>query len=208
MMLSKAGNFILSVDRIKAFSDGVASIVITLLVWEIKSPDISSNATNAELWHALTLLGPNFIAYLISFALIGRYWFFHVVLFRKIKVVDGRLIMMNTLYLLALSFLPFPAMLLGEFDNSLALGIFNTFVIAPGLMLAIMGEYIMAPFKSPKASDRAAHLGLRHNAFILIPFVAILSTVVSYYVLWPGMLVWILLPILNLIRNALIKKST
>ena len=54
--------------RLEAFSDGVIAIVITLLVLEIRIPQLPQHTSNHEVLKVLTQLVPSCAAYLISFA--------------------------------------------------------------------------------------------------------------------------------------------
>lgn len=71
----------LSKGRIEAFSDGVFAIVITLLIFNIKVPDIPRGAPAAELRHALFELWPKFLSYVISVVIVGIFWVAHHVEF-------------------------------------------------------------------------------------------------------------------------------
>jgi uncharacterized membrane protein len=64
-------------ERIILFSDAVFAIAITLLVIEIKIPEIHENVSNAALLHSLKHLIPKFVGFLVSFMLIGLYWTIH-----------------------------------------------------------------------------------------------------------------------------------
>lgn len=104
----------LSFERIVFFSDAVFAIVITLLVLEIKVPHLketSETALRSELLHLL----PKFIGFLASFLIIGLMWFEHHRIFRYIKNFDGGLIWRNLLFLLSISFIPFPTALSSEY---------------------------------------------------------------------------------------------
>ncbi|HEY2958069.1 MAG TPA: TMEM175 family protein [Actinomycetota bacterium] len=58
-------------NRLEAFSDGVFAIAITLLVIEIRPPQLGPGET---LWHALLAQWPSYVGYLVSFATIGVIW--------------------------------------------------------------------------------------------------------------------------------------
>lgn len=89
-------------NRIEAFSDGVFSIAITLLVLEIHPPD-----DTRHLAHDLGRLWPSYIAYVISFLLIGLIWANHHTMFDRIRSGDRVLLFLNTLLLMDVAFLPF-----------------------------------------------------------------------------------------------------
>jgi uncharacterized membrane protein len=60
--------------RTEAFSDGIFAIAITLLILDLRAPEA---ATSAELWHKLGQLWPGYVAYLMSFTIIGIMWLNH-----------------------------------------------------------------------------------------------------------------------------------
>jgi len=91
--------------RTEAFSDGIFAIAITLLILDLRAPEA---ATSAELWHKLGQLWPGYVAYLLSFVIIGIMWLNHHLIFRHIQRVDYRLTMYNVLLMLTIAFLPFP----------------------------------------------------------------------------------------------------
>lgn len=96
--------------RLESFSDGVFAIVITLLVLELKLPAVSYDALGASLLQLL----PSISAYVLSFLLIGMYWVFHHHAYTLIDGVDGVLLWLNIVFLLLISFMPFPTMMLGR----------------------------------------------------------------------------------------------
>ncbi|MEQ1913293.1 MAG: TMEM175 family protein, partial [Vicinamibacterales bacterium] len=98
-------------NRVEAFTDGVFAIVITLLILDLKLPDVSA----AELPSALRNLLPSIGAYVLSFGLIGMYWVFHHHSMTLVHEVDGVLLWLNILFLLFISFLPFPTMMMGRY---------------------------------------------------------------------------------------------
>ena len=97
--------------RLEAFTDGVFAIVITLLILELKLPDVSA----AGLRQALASLLPSIGAYVLSFALIGMYWVFHHYSLTLVHEVDGVLLWLNIVFLLFISFLPFPTTMMGRY---------------------------------------------------------------------------------------------
>jgi Endosomal/lysosomal potassium channel TMEM175 len=89
--------------RLVAFSDAVFAIAITLLVLEIKLP-----ADYTHLLHELLALWPSYLAYALTFLLIGQVWANHHVMFDQIRVADRVILLLNTLLLLMIvAFLPF-----------------------------------------------------------------------------------------------------
>jgi uncharacterized membrane protein len=97
--------------RLEAFSDGVFAIVITLLILDIRFPEVDYSQFSAT----LVAVSPRILAYVMSFIIIGLYWFFHHNAMLVVKKTDRGILWLNILYLLAVSFIPFPTSLLGRY---------------------------------------------------------------------------------------------
>ncbi len=97
----------MSKGRLEAFSDGVLAIIITIMVLELKVPD-------GVTLDALIRLGPVFLSYLLSFALLGTYWNNHHHLLQASKVTDGRVLWANLHLLFWLSLFPFGTAWMGQ----------------------------------------------------------------------------------------------
>jgi uncharacterized membrane protein len=99
--------------RLVAFSDAVFAISITLLVLEIRPP-----VDYAALLHGLLALWPSYLAYAVTFLFIGQVWANHHVMFDHIRAADRVVLLLNTLLLMAVAFLPFAtSVLAGAFRN-------------------------------------------------------------------------------------------
>ena len=84
-------------SRIVAFSDGVFAIAITLLVLGLDISCVPSPRPDRP--DAIRDQWDNFLAFAISFAVIGRFWIVHHRFFGEVKAFDGRLLSLNLLYL-------------------------------------------------------------------------------------------------------------
>jgi uncharacterized membrane protein len=96
-------------NRLVAFSDGVFAITITLLVLEITPPTDARN-----LLHGLVALWPSYLAYALTFLFIGQVWANHHVMFDHIRAADRLVLLLNTLLLMVVAFLPFATSVLAE----------------------------------------------------------------------------------------------
>jgi uncharacterized membrane protein len=99
--------------RLVAFSDGVFAITITLLVLEIKPP-----TDDANLLHGLAVLWPSYLAYALTFLFIGQVWVNHHVMFDHIRSADRLILLLNTLVLMVVAFLPFATSVLAGATRS------------------------------------------------------------------------------------------
>ena len=103
--LSVAGN--LEYDRVLFFSDAVFAIAITLLVVDIRVPDIVTDTAQE-----LSADKGRIVSFAISFLVIGLFWMGHHRLFRYVTALDRGLIFLNLLFLGTIAFLPYPTALL------------------------------------------------------------------------------------------------
>lgn len=103
--------------RIEALADGVFAIAMTLLVLDLKVPNIS-HANPDQLLPALLAQWPKYISYAISFFMLGIYWIGHHNQFHVIRRSDRGFLWINILYLMTISLLPFSTALLGEYPGT------------------------------------------------------------------------------------------
>ena len=132
--------------RLEAFSDGVIAIAITLLVLEIRVPHLADFPTGTTLAGVLWALWPSYVGYVTSFVVIGIMWANHHRLFRYIARVDHVLILLNTLLLLCIAFIPFPTALLAEYledahEGRTAALVYSGTLVATGLVYNLLWRY-------------------------------------------------------------------
>ena len=159
----------MSKNRVEALSDGVFAIVITLLILDIRVPDVEYN----QLLSSLIAVLPRILAYVISFGVIGVYWLAHHQSLQLIGRLNGFLIWLNFLYLLAVSFMPFPTALLGRYPmQPIPIVIYGLNLIvanATGLALTL---YLRAhPELGSGLAHRASHKSLFLYGFVNVSYV-------------------------------------
>ena len=94
-------------SRLEAFSDGVFAVAITLLALNLTVAGPGHGPKYPSLTDQLQAHWPAFLAYLISFFMIGIIWVNHHVLVRSIVVVDRMLLFLNLVLLLFVVLIPF-----------------------------------------------------------------------------------------------------
>ena len=100
-----------STSRLEAFSDGVFAIAVTLLILEIKVPPEGAIHSAAALWSALLARWPSYFAFALSFFTIVVAWVGHHLMLQYVRAPTWRLVYTNALFLLTITFLPFPTAL-------------------------------------------------------------------------------------------------
>jgi len=98
-------------QRLEAFTDGVYAIVITLLILDIRIPNVQP----ASLGTALAGMLPQVFTYVLSFFVVALYWFSHHRVAQQVKQIDGTFVWLNMVWLLFVTVMPFPAALLGRY---------------------------------------------------------------------------------------------
>lgn len=128
------------VGRIIAISDAVFGVAMTLLVLEIKVPEIEGG--NKELAVAVWDLMPKFLVYFLSFMTAGIFWMGQATQFEYIKKSDRNLNWINLLFLLFVSLLPFTTAFLGDhMEHEFAIGVYWLNIFLLGIMLFINWSY-------------------------------------------------------------------
>lgn len=178
-------------SRIGAFSDGVMAVAITLLVLNIETPTVS----NDDLPDALVDLSPSLLAYVLSFALIGRYWVIHHGLFATFVRFDGLLLTLNLAFLMLIALIPFATNLVDDYSTvPLAAACFGAVLALAALVHWLMTVHAVRAGlvheklrgdSSPLGSTVA--LGFAIVCFLSVP-VAFLSPTVSW-LMWASLLV-------------------
>jgi uncharacterized membrane protein len=178
-------------SRIGAFSDGVMAVAITLLVLNIELPSVS----NDDLPDALVDLIPSFAAYVLSFALVGRYWVIHHGLFATFVRFDGLLLTLNLAFLSLIVLVPFATNLVDDYSTvPLAAACFGAvlglaalvhwLMTVHALRAGLVHEKVRA---QPAPLGSTVALGFAMVCFLSVP-VAFLSPTVAW-LMWASLLV-------------------
>lgn len=128
---------IIDEDRVVAFSDAVFAFAATLLVLKIDLPQGVQPEVFKNFSSLVVQLLPAYTVNIISFLVIGYYWLNHHAIFALIKKFNGTLVWFNMVFLIFISFLPFPVDLHGNYPTVPIVVIFYS------LSLAIVG-YLQA----------------------------------------------------------------
>lgn len=141
----------LPVNRIEALSDGVFAIAMTLLVLELRVPEVSS-AETGPLTAALLEMWPKFVSFGLGFVLLGSLWVGQHYQFHYVRRTDRPLLWLHLALLLVCSLVPFAVALLGRYWASpVVTATYGALLIASGICLlgswtyATHGHRLVAP---------------------------------------------------------------
>jgi uncharacterized membrane protein len=176
--------------RILALSDGVFAIAITLLILEISVP---ATTTDAGLPKALLGLWPRYLAYVVSFVVIARFWAMHRMAFRLIARDDGVLVWLNLLLLMFVAFLPFPTAVLGAHaDSPAAAVLYAASVILASIASAAYWWYASGRGRLLRPDAGRARVQALRARGVSAPVFFALTLPIAVFAPYAAEIVWIL----------------
>ena len=184
--------------RLEAFSDGVIAIAITLLVLDIAVPP-----PGTALGPELLQLWPSYLAYSVSFVVIGAIWINHHNMFRHIARADGMLLLLNVIFLMLVAFLPFPTAVLAEafhrgLDEPVATAFYGGTLTLIGIPINAMWRYAARGHRLLDTRLTAGAARQISRRFLAGPLVYAVATVVALVVPWLALLLYLFLNIFYL----------
>src|SRR5580658_7314443 len=104
-----------SVERLAALSDGIFAVAMTLLVLDLRVPAAEAIHSEHDLWHALVVLSPRLVMYMMSFLTLGIFWIGQQTQLNHLARSDRSLSWIHLAFLFLVSMTPFSTALLAEF---------------------------------------------------------------------------------------------
>lgn len=164
-----AKSFVVTNERLSALFDGVIAIVITLLVLNLKLPEVHGEGTGVLLRDALREQVPEIVAWVISFIMIARIWQEQHIIWAYISKCDVWFIILTFVLLAACSLIPFSSHLIGKYPNApFVVLVFSAIMVLNGLVTAALAAYAI----------RSDHLQRKRGQVALSTRVIYLTTVV------------------------------
>ena len=108
----------ISRSRLETLYDGIFAIAMTLLVLELKVPELVDRHSVRELAQQLGHNGPTFFSYVLTFVVLGVLWYRHNVHFRHYRVVTKGILALHLVELAAATSFPFCAALMGRYPTN------------------------------------------------------------------------------------------
>jgi uncharacterized protein (TIGR02246 family) len=110
-----AASPVISRSRLEMLVDGIFAIAMTLLVLDLKVPEIADRRSVSELARSLVGQAPTFLSYLLSFFVLGVFWYRHNQQYRHYRSITGRMLALHFVQLAAAAAFPFCAALVGRY---------------------------------------------------------------------------------------------
>lgn len=185
-------------DRVEAFSDGVLAIVITLLVLEITPPSVQGGDT--ELWRALARLLPVIGGWVVSFLFVLVFWVSHHYLFASLAKVDRGVLWLNGLFLMFISFTPFPMALQARYPATVpAAFLLSLAMLLTASSFALLRWYasIHAGLLRPGIGKRVAQAAMRRT--LLAPSLYLVGTLAAFILPWVSLVIQVIVPLIFIV---------
>jgi uncharacterized membrane protein len=195
------------VDRLNNLSDGIFAFSMTLLILSVPLPSLPQAVTNDELARQIGSYWRQVVTYVISFLNIGGYWLLHQTVFSDICQANKPLAMLNMVFLLTVTFLPYPTALLGVYgkQETVALIYGGTIIVNYTLLFLVAwyaysrAELINPDYNFPIKTILKARLTLALG-------LALIGTIMSFFFVRFSFVFFFLVPLCNAIPvNGLIR---
>ena len=142
-----------NLDRLAALSDGIFAVAMTLLVLDLHLPSAAQVHSERGLLEALGALGPQWVAYGMSFLTLGILWAGQQTQLNHIGEGTRDLTWIHLGFLFTITFLPLSTRLLANFITyRVALGVYWLNLFAAGAML-----YWSWSYAAPRRAYQARH---------------------------------------------------
>ena len=180
--------------RTITFTDAVFAIVITILVLGIEAPS-TLDVSTAEFEEIRRNSAHQLWAYFVSFCIVGSYWIQHTVLFGSLRSIDRPIKVLNLLYLLPVTLLPFVTQVMGAHRTAWwGVALFGGVNLAVVLIYSWVWAHA-ARYLDPKEGSSVARLGRSVAPRLALFFgVIIAGVVVSTVDTGAGVSVFLLMP--------------
>lgn len=191
-------------ERINALNDGVFAIVITLLVLELKIPDIPPDLVATQLPRALQEAGPKVLSHIVSFVVLGIYWVGQHNIFMHIKRHNRVLLWLNIFFLLCVASMPFPTGLVVRYgQQQICVVIYAATLIITGLALDLLWWYASHNCRLVDKNIDPNLVAFVHRRILLAPLIYLLAIGVSFVSLLAAKLLFVVVALLYILPNPL-----
>jgi len=169
-------------DRLEAFSDCVIAFAMTLLVIDIRFPELGANIDNHGMLLALLALLPNFAVYLVSFLVCTVWWVSHHTFIHDLRHVDRPLLWINNLFLMWIAMMPLPTALLGHhLGQPVATTFYGAVCAFTGLSFWLMRWHASGRGQLMKRQIGEAELRRRQRISLGCPILYLIVTAASFF---------------------------
>jgi uncharacterized membrane protein len=200
--------FVISTTRLENFSDGVFTIVLTLLAFQFKVPKFSDDATLHQNLMEFSKILPNVIGFVFSFIFVAVFWVNHHHLYHTIKEVDSTLLWYNIHSLFWITTMPFTISMVGDHPQiklvAFTLG-FILFMSSLSAYLLRRYSYVRSRLADETLSFESIRDGLNKNMAAII--ISVTGTVAAVFSVYASYLIYLVVLVIFMIPQKLEKRK-
>ena len=184
--------------RLLTLADGIFAIAMTLLVLDLRLPD----APAGDLATRLASLIPRFGTFVVSFVVLGVFWFAHHQTFHFVVRVNRTLVWLSILFFLGVALIPFVASVLGAYyDNPIALTLYGG-VIGLLTVLGYVVWWYLTGDRGLVVTGLDPELVRKVSQWIAVgPSIALVAIVLAFVNPLISLLIYLALPVLFIAFN-------
>ncbi len=187
-----------NLDRLAAFSDAVIAIAMTILVLGLEVPSVHEVNPSQLVDYLRESLHPA-MGYVISFVLIGTFWLEHYAIFHFLTHATRVLIALNGLFLLCLTFVPFPTGLQAAYrHDELAMVFYGCFLFMCGFSLLAVWFYATRNRRLIDPDISAEVLQSMTKRLMIAPALCLVAIGCSFLSISLARLILLSIPVFNL----------
>jgi len=174
---SESSPDVIDKSRLEFLYDGIFAIAMTILVLEVKVPDLADRHSVRELWGILVEHGSTFFGYFFSFGMLGLFWYRHTRQLEHIRHLTPRILVLHLVQLSMAAFFPFCAGTFGRYPfNYLAMTLYTGCILvylacATAIWILAKRSGAMAPGLDETHYRRQLRRSLRGLSVISVIFV-------------------------------------
>ncbi len=184
--------------RLLTLADGIFAIAMTLLVLDLRLPE----TPGVDLATRLGSLIPRFGTFVVSFVVLGVFWFAHHQTFQFVVRVNRTLVWLSVLFFMGVALIPFVASVLGaNYNDPIALTLYGG-VIGLLTVLGYVVWWYLTGERGLVVGGLDPDLVRKVSQWIAVgPSIALVAIVLAFVNPLISLLIYLVLPVLFIAFN-------
>jgi uncharacterized membrane protein len=171
---------LVSADRLKAFTDGVVAIAMTLLILPLMEGVIDLGREGRTVLEYLDEDQGQLISFVMSFVLIASMWASHHRIYERVERTSNMLTWLTIAWMFTIVWLPVATAMVGAMpDDAAQKSLYVGTLIAATLMLLLVRMYLRRHPELHDSPDEQLRGGIRADAVTIVLFALALTVAVT-----------------------------
>ncbi|MFE6736304.1 TMEM175 family protein [Microbacterium sp. NPDC057650] len=171
---------LLPADRLKAFTDGVVAIAMTLLILPLMEGVIDLGREGVTVLEYLQEDTGQLISFAMSFVLIASFWVTHHRIYDRVERTSPTLIWITIAWMFTIVWLPVPTAMIGSMpDDAAQKSLYVGTLIAASLVLMITRMYLLRHPELHDISGENLRAGIVSEIVVVVLFAIALTVAIT-----------------------------